>query len=151
MIHISQAETPEDVASAIIQLAEESGWDVNKYKADIRVYHRQFILGRGEPKPEKKLKWLRDWFFELLEKAPFFISLDNLDDREGCVMIDTLCKTKAFYDQSIAGANWEIPSDMDIAYAMPSDHPGLLEELKKEGYNINDDNYSPPDEAGDEK
>ena len=89
--------------------------------------------------------YAREVFWELVKKAPFRIKLDNLDDREGCVMIEAESKILAVHDQSISGANWEAPDDLDIAYAMPMDHPGLLEELKKEGYEINEDEYSPPD------
>lgn len=88
---------------------------------------------------------IRKLFWELVEKAPFRIKLDNLDDREGCVMIEAESKILAVHDQSISGSNWEAPDDLNIAYAMPMDHPGLLDELKKEGYEINDDEYSPPD------
>jgi hypothetical protein len=87
----------------------------------------------------------RDLFWKLVELAPFRIKLDNLDDREGCVMIEAESKILAVHDQSIAGSHWEAPDDLPIAYAMPGDHPGLLEELKKEGYEINEDEYCPPD------
>ena len=87
----------------------------------------------------------RELFWKLVELAPFRIKLDNLDDREGCVMIEAESKILAVHDQSISGSNWEAPDDLSIAYAMPMDHPGLLEELKKEGYEVNDDEYSPPD------
>ncbi len=75
------------------------------------------------------------------------IKLDNLDDRDGCVMITCDNQEAAKHDQSIAGSMWEAPGDMDIAYAMPLDHPNLLDELKKEGYEINEDDYCSPDPA----
>jgi hypothetical protein len=84
------------------------------------------------------------WWY-LIEKAPFNIRLDNLDDEEGGVMIDCESQILATHDQSVAGSHWECPSDMDIAYACAGDHPGLVEELTKEGYIVNDDNYWPPD------
>jgi len=85
--------------------------------------------------------YAREVFWKLVEKAPFRIKLDNLDDREGCVMVDAESKILAVHDQSIAGAHWEAPDDMDGAYAMPGDRPGLLEELRKEGYEIDDSEY----------
>lgn len=88
---------------------------------------------------------IRQLYWCLIYKAPFKINLDNLDDRDGLLLITCGSQLLAAYDQSIAGSLWECPSDMDIAYAMPCDHPGLLEELKAEGYDINDDDYSPPD------
>jgi len=90
---------------------------------------------------------IRKLFWHLVEKAPFRIRLDNLDDREGCVMVWADSKILAVHDQSIGGSMWEAPDDMDGAYAMPLDHPDLLAELKKEGYEINEDEYSQPDPA----
>lgn len=90
--------------------------------------------------------YAREVFWELVEKAPFRIKLDNLDDREGCVMVWADSKILAVHDQSIAGCRWEAPGDMDGAYAMPGDYPGLLEELKKENYEIDDSEYCPLDE-----
>lgn len=81
----------------------------------------------------------------LISKADFHIKLDNLDDRDGCVMIEARSQVLAEHDQTIAGSKWECPGDMDIAYAMPGDHPGLLEELEKENYIIDDSEYIPPD------
>lgn len=89
--------------------------------------------------------YAREVFWKLVGEAPFRIKLDNLDDREGCVMIEAESKILAVHDQSIFGSNWEVPDDLDVAYAMPMDHPSLLEKLEKEGYEINDDEYSPPD------
>lgn len=84
-------------------------------------------------------------WWNLVGDAPFKILLDNLEDRDGCVLITTHCKLLAVHDQSIGGANWEVPDDMDIAYAMPSDHPDLLESLVDLGYVVDDANYSPPE------
>ena len=82
------------------------------------------------------------------EHRPIRITLDNLDDRDGCVLITTPDKAAAVFDQSIAGAQWEAPEDMDIAYAMPSDSPTLLAELEAEGYIIADyTGYTPPEET----
>lgn len=90
---------------------------------------------------------MRKLLHNLISEAPFKISMDNLD-HHGAVMIYCNSQILATHDQSIAGSMWECPGDMDVAYAMPCDHPGLLEELKSEGYVINEDNYSPPDCAG---
>ena len=73
------------------------------------------------------------------------IKLDNLDDREGAVMITCGDQEAAKLDQSIAGAMWEAPGDMDIAYAMPTDHAELVAELEEQGYELDLDEYCPPD------
>ena len=83
---------------------------------------------------------------------PFTVYLDNLDDREGAVMAEVHGQGAlrwAKEDQSIAGASWEGADGDDFAYAMPTDHPGLVEELEKEGYRLNLDAYSPPEEEKD--
>jgi len=73
------------------------------------------------------------------------VSLDNLEDRDGCVMATCDDQAAARWDQTISGAQWEIPSDMDIAYAMPLDHAGLVAELEKDGYELDTSEYCPPD------
>lgn len=83
----------------------------------------------------------------LITKANFYIKLDNTIDRGGCVLVEASSRILAEHDQTIAGSRWEFPRDMDIAYAMPGDHPGLLEELTKEGYIIDDSEYSPPEKC----
>jgi len=50
-------------------------------------------------------------------------------------------------DQTIAGERWESADGDDFAYAMPADHPGLVAELEKEGYTLNLDEYSPPEQS----
>jgi hypothetical protein len=85
------------------------------------------------------------------ELEPITVHLDNLDDRDGCVMVTVSgpgAHAWAMEDQTIAGARWEGDRD-DFAYAMPADHPGLVAELESEGYTLNLDEYSPPeDEEG---
>lgn len=73
------------------------------------------------------------------------IKLDNQDHTDGMVLVTCADKDAARDDQSIDGNNWECPRDMDIAYAIISDRPGLVAELEKQGYDVNTDEYSEPD------
>lgn len=77
----------------------------------------------------------------------FVLVLDNLDqEEEGTVVITVKGRGAAAWakdDQSVAGARWETDGP-DFAYAMPLDHPGLVEELENDGYELNLDEYSPP-------
>ena len=77
----------------------------------------------------------------------FVLVLDNLDqEEEGTVVITVNGRGAAAWakdDQSVAGSHWETDGP-DFAYAMPLDHPGLVEELESEGYELDLDNYSPP-------
>ncbi len=51
-------------------------------------------------------------------------------------------------DGSIGGSSWETASDMpDFAYAMPCNHAGLVEELRKEGYVLDLSEYLTPEEV----
>jgi hypothetical protein len=80
----------------------------------------------------------------------FTVHVDNLDDREGCVMVTVTgegARKWAEWNQSIAGSNWECVDD-GYAYAVPCDYPTLLDDMKAEGYtNLDLSEYSPPDEA----
>lgn len=83
------------------------------------------------------------------DPADYTVSLDNLDDREGCVMVTASghgAGAWAKRQQSIGGSSWERDGS-DFAYAMPCDHAGLVAELEAEGYVLNLDDYSPPSEA----
>jgi hypothetical protein len=140
--------TPEQTVEMIEQLRLEVRWS----KFDLLKKIREYVNGYWNAELDAALAdlvkhpgILKEIWWDLVKNAPFRIKLDNLDDREGCVMIEAESKILAIHDQSISGSRWEAPDDLDIAYAMPMDHPGLLEELKKEGYEINDDEYSPPD------
>lgn len=88
---------------------------------------------------------------EHYELEPFTVHLDNLDDRDGCVMATVsgpgALKWAKEEDRSIAGAMWESGDSDDFAYAMPGDHIGLVAELENEGYTLNLDEYSPPEEC----
>ncbi len=78
----------------------------------------------------------------------YTVSLDNLDDREGAVMVTASGSGAGQWAkrmQSIGGSMWERDGS-DFAYAMPTDHPGLVAELEAEGYVLNLDDYSPPSE-----
>lgn len=88
---------------------------------------------------------------EHYDLEPFEIELDNLDDREGTaeaiVRGPGAAKWAKEHDQSIGGSRWETPdNDGEFAHACPTDYPGLVEALQKEGYHLNLDNYSPPTE-----
>jgi len=51
----------------------------------------------------------------------------------------------ADWDGYIAGSSWETPSDMPgTAYACPCDHPGLVAELRAEGYKLDLSDYEDP-------
>ena len=83
----------------------------------------------------------------LAEAARMYIKLDNMEDREGLVMITTSgpgAGRKAADDQSIAGASWEV-LDEDFAHASPGDYPELLADLEDEGYDVDASEYSPPE------
>jgi hypothetical protein len=87
---------------------------------------------------------------EHYEIEPFTVYLDNLEDRDGCVMATVSgpgALKWAKEDQTIAGERWESADGDDFAYAMPADHPGLVAELEKEGYTLNLDEYSPPEQS----
>lgn len=85
-----------------------------------------------------------------IEPFVFVVHLDNLEDRDGCVLA-TVSGPGAYKwatdDQSIGGSRWEMGENDAFAYAMPGDHAGLVAELENEGYTLNLDEYSPPEEA----
>jgi len=73
------------------------------------------------------------------------IYLDNMDHEDGMVTVhiaDPRAGEFAENDQSIQGSNWESDGP-DFAYAIIMDSPTLVEDLKKDGYNVNDDEYYP--------
>jgi hypothetical protein len=82
-------------------------------------------------------------------RKQFTVKLDNLDDRDGCVMATIEgpdAHLHAKDDQTIAGSRWECAGDMpELAYAMPCDHAGLVAELEAEGYDLDLSEYCPPD------
>jgi hypothetical protein len=73
------------------------------------------------------------------------ISLDNLDHDDGMVTVYCDDKQAAIDDQSIDGSLWEAPGDLDVAYAVILDRPGLITELRADGYEVNIQNYVEPD------
>jgi len=73
------------------------------------------------------------------------IKLDNMDRDDGSVLVTCSDQSVKEEHQSIAGSNWEAPGDMDIAYAMISDEPGLVAKLEKEGYNVDSSEYCEPE------
>ena len=82
-----------------------------------------------------------------VEHPHFVVHLDNLEDRDGAVMASVSGKgARAWAEnqQSIGGSSWEGAGDDHYAYAMPTDHPGLVAELEKEGYELDLSEYTPP-------
>jgi hypothetical protein len=73
------------------------------------------------------------------------IKLDNLDHDDGMVTVYCEDRQAAIDDQSIDGAHWEAPGDLDVAYAMIVDRPCLITELEAEGYEVDIRNYVEPD------
>jgi hypothetical protein len=142
--------TPEETIDMIGQLRLEVRWskfDLLKMIREHTCRHWNSSLADALAEEAKSPELITELWWHLVSEAPFRIKLDNLDDREGCVMVTADSRILAVHDQSIAGCHWEAPGDLLEAYAMPLDHPDLLDELKKEGYEINDDEYSPPDPA----
>jgi hypothetical protein len=82
------------------------------------------------------------------QKLRFVVKLENLDDREGSVMAEVRgdgALAWALSDQAIGGARWEgVDRDPDYALAFPADWSGLVEQLQKEGYELDLDDYCPP-------
>jgi hypothetical protein len=76
------------------------------------------------------------------------ITVENCDDDSDGPMVTITCSDPAGaeFDQTVAGCQWEAPFDMDIAYAVVPDYPRLIDDLKGEGYAVNDDLYCPPDD-----
>jgi hypothetical protein len=73
------------------------------------------------------------------------IKLDNMDRDDGSVLVTCEDSDVAEEHHSIAGSNWEAPSDMTGAYAIISDSPDLVAELEKEGYDVDSSEYCWPD------
>ena len=86
------------------------------------------------------------------------LQLDNLDDRDGCVMV-TLCGPGAAvfakHNQSFGGARWECNGDT-FAYCMPVDTAELAQEAEELAgthileigtfkVTVDESEYSPPE------
>jgi hypothetical protein len=94
--------------------------------------------------------WVERWERkrEVARAARMFIKLDNMEDREGMVMVTMTGEgagEKAELDQSIDGSSWEILEET-FAYTYIMDRPGLVEELEAQGYDVNTDEYWEPDD-----
>ena len=73
------------------------------------------------------------------------VHLDNLDRVDGTVLVfvdDDRAKDFGELDQTILGSRWE-SCDNEFIYTVLDDYPKLVEDLAKEGYSLNLDNYSP--------
>lgn len=73
------------------------------------------------------------------------IALDNLEQEHGLVTVYCGDREAAIEDQTIDGCLWEAPGDLDVAYAVLQDRPGLITELKAEGYEVDIHFYVEPD------
>jgi hypothetical protein len=73
------------------------------------------------------------------------IALDNLDHDDGMVTVYCSNQKAAIEDQTIDGCRWEAPGDLDVAYAVLCDRPGLITELRAEGYEVDITDYVEPD------
>lgn len=69
------------------------------------------------------------------------IKLTDTDD--GMVMCWCDDREAALFDQSIRGTHWEGPSDIQGAYAVIMNEPDLVAKLEKDGYEVDDSEYSP--------
>jgi len=72
------------------------------------------------------------------------ISLKNQEQEQGHVTAYCADPAAALHDQSIGDAQWEAPGDLDVAYAVLTDRPGLVEELEDEGYEVDTSDYCAP-------
>lgn len=156
---LDYANSKMDGAHGVEAIREEGAWD-NYYGDAIAIYVNtgDAYTGTLLYDTEKEEFWLTtygDWL-ELREMLAhttrngrnFVVKLDNLEDRDGAVMAFVEGKGAAKWakdQQSIADSNWESDGP-DFAYAMPTDHEGLVEELESEGYDLNLDEYSPPED-----
>lgn len=73
------------------------------------------------------------------------ITLDNMDHDDGMVTVYCHDQAAAEDDQTIDGASWECPSDMDCAYAFVMDRADLVADLEKEGYEVDQTEYCAPE------
>lgn len=85
------------------------------------------------------------WFRVVVEWHPLKISLRSTDDDDGQVIVDCEDGEGAADDQYIDGSTWEDLED-GTAYTILSDRPTLVAELEKEGYDVDQTDYSPPDQ-----
>lgn len=84
------------------------------------------------------------------DKSSLVVRLETCDD--GITVLATVegraAHEWARTDQTIAGSRWETPRDMPgVAYAMPANEPGLVDELRREGYRLDVSAYEPPPAA----
>ena len=73
------------------------------------------------------------------------IKLDNLDHTDGMVTVYCADRQAALDDQTIEGSLWEAPSDLNVAYAIITDRPGLITVLRSDGYEVDICDYVEPD------
>jgi hypothetical protein len=77
------------------------------------------------------------------------VKLDNLDRDDGTVLAWTSAQ-EAQGDITIDGCRWEYPSDLEgDAYAILTDRPGLVRDLKQEEYDLDCSEYMEPQDLQD--
>lgn len=135
-----------------------------------RVYHAAYELQKSTAKTNKYLLWggiaggalllLGIGFLAgkpslnpvraLLNPArKFTVKLDNMSSSEEDPQVTASVSGPgaakwAKDDQDIDGSRWE-STDPDFAYAVLSDYHGLVDKLQSEGYDLDLDEYFPPD------
>lgn len=80
-------------------------------------------------------------------RGRYVVSLDNLnyaDDEKLVTAVVTGAGAKSWAAQNpIAGKQWEADGD-DFVFAVIDDHPKLVEDLERDGYELYLDQYFPP-------
>jgi hypothetical protein len=89
------------------------------------------------------------WVRVRVTSRPMRIALDNQggDHHEnGSVLVTCDDKDAAADDGYIDGSSWETPRDMCEAYTILTDRPSLVEDLEREGYDVDASCYAAPDD-----
>ncbi len=86
------------------------------------------------------------WVRVKVEPEPMQIKLHASDSDDGFVLVTCDGGDAAREDQSIDGARWECDG-ADFASTSLLNRPSLVDDLKAEGYDVDDSEYSPPDQA----
>ena len=84
-----------------------------------------------------------------VNKVRLTVKLTNLDGDDFGVLAKVQgwgAHEWARWDQTIAGSSWETPRDMPgYGYTILANYPGLVKELRAEGYALDLSEYSEPD------
>jgi uncharacterized membrane protein (UPF0127 family) len=140
-----------EACDLIVKHALPQGGDVSVYTdhvGNFLIYEGNELYGQAHSQ-EMAEEIASDLFGQLREHVPYKkqvamkVKLDSTD-KEGMVLA-LADWSDAEEDQSIAGSKWE--HDGDFAYALIGDHPGLVSELVKDGYDLDLEEYSAPGEV----